>query len=396
MKNTLFIFAYYSFKDPVFQSAVLPYLKAVQADNLRYVLLTWEQKQFPLSKKEIGQIEIELAQHNIIWKRTRWHSGSFKIVKKLFDFCYGLVYSLLLIFKYRANKIFSEGFPGAVIGHYLSKISGKPHIVHTFEPHADYMLESGVWQASSWEYRFLKRMELPIANHAQHIITATSAYRDVLIQIGVKSTIHVIPSCINLADYKYDEVYRKQIRALLKISDDQIVIVYLGKVGGMYMEDELFSFFAYCLAFDYKRFHFFLFTNQPQSSILKKLTEFSIPSKKILTRYLNKNEVSKYLSAADIAFCGIRPIPSRRFSSPIKNGEYWACGLPTLIPKGISDDFITVEKANIGKSFDNISEVKINDFDRLLTIPRTKIRSLALRDRNISSYIDILNIIFTR
>ncbi len=396
MKNTLFIFAYYSFKDPVFQSAVLPYLKAVQADNLRYVLLTWEQKQFPLSNKEIEQIEIELAQYNIIWKRTNWHSGSFKMFKKLYDFVFGLLYSLILIIKHKATKIFSEGFPGAIIGHYLSKTSGKSHIIHTFEPHADYMLESGVWKESSWEYRFLKRMELPIANHAQHIITATAAFQKVLFQQGVKSNIHVIPSCINLADYKYDEASRNQFRAALEISDDQIVIVYLGKIGGMYMEDELFTFFKHCLALNPERFRFFLFTNHPQSSIHEKLLEFNIPAKKLLVKYLNKTEVSNYLSAADIAFCGIRPIPSRRFSSPIKNGEYWACGLPTLIPKGISDDFITVEKENIGKAFDSVDEIKMSDFDRLIAIPRTKVRALALRDRNISSYIDTLNIIFRR
>lgn len=394
MKDTIFVFAYYSFKDPVFQSAVLPYLKAVKADNLQYILLTWEQKQYSLPKNDIKQLEADLAEYHILWKRTNWHSGSFKLIKKLFDFIFGLTYSLSLIIKYNANKIFSEGFPGAVIGHYLSKLSGRPHIIHTFEPHADYMLESGIWQKSNWEYKILKKLEIPIAKHAQHIITATLTYKKILIQKGVPTNIHIIPSCINMDNYSFDREARMEIRSNLKIEHDKIVIVYLGKIGGMYMENELFSFFQHCLKLDSNKFKFFLFTKHSQSLIEQKLMEFKIPQQKVYSKYLNKEEVSRYLSAADIGFCGIRPIPSRRFSSPIKNGEYWACGLPTLIPNGISDDYIIAERENIGIAFNSVLDISINDIEKLMSIPRAKIRAIALKERNNYNYIDKWKSIF--
>lgn len=391
--NIIFVFAYYSFKDPVFQSAVLPYLKAIQADNLQYVLLTWEQKQFALSKNEITEFEFELAGYNIKWKRTNWHSGSFKLLKKLFDFTFGLLYSLSLIFKFKATKIFSEGFPGAVIGHYLSRLTGKPHIIHTFEPHADYMKDAGVWSDNSWEYKLLKKLEVPIANRCEHIITATSAYKKILIQKGIETNIHIIPSCISMENYKFDEIARYRIRSELKIKEDQIVIVYLGKIGGMYMEDELFAFFKHCLKLNSAKFQFFFFTNYPQVLIQQKLKKFNISTQKIHFKYLEKEEVSKYLSAADIGFCGVRPIPNQRFSSPIKNGEYWACGLPTIIPKGVSDDYITVETEGIGINFSKTDEISLVNINNLLKISRTKIRGIALRERNINSYIDEWNMI---
>ncbi|WMN07695.1 hypothetical protein QYS48_29555 [Marivirga arenosa] len=391
---TIFVFSYYSFKDPVFQSAVLPYIKAVQDKNLKYVLLTWEQKQHILSKKEIKNITVELETYNIFWKRTKWHSGSFKIVKKLFDFVVGLFYSFILIKKYNANKIFSEGFPGAIIGHYLSKLSGKAHIIHTFEPHADYMLDSGVWKQNSWEYLFLKKLETPIAKHAQHIITATNSFKKILLQKGVRSNVHVIPSCINMDFYFFDAKARNRIRSELKIELDQIVIVYLGKIGGMYMEDDLFSFFQNCLSLDSKRFKFFLFTDYPEKSINQMLKKFNITKEAVYFSYLRKEEVSKYLSAADIGFCGIRAIPSRRYSSPIKNGEYWACGLPTLIPKGISDDYVTIENEKIGRTFSKIEEISREDIEYLLDISRNKVREIALRKRDINSYINNWKTIF--
>ncbi len=392
--NTIFVFAYYSYKDPVFQSAVLPYLKIVKDKNLRFILLTWEQKQYILSENEVRDIKRSLLKDNIIWKRTNWHSGKLKLFKKIFDFTKGLILSVFLIFKYKVKKIYSEGFPGGIIGHYLSKLSGKPHIIHTFEPHADYMKDARVWSESSWEYKLLKKLEIPIANHCEHIITATSAYKNILIERKIGTNIHVIPSCINMDDYYCDNEARLQIRSELNIKEDQIVIVYLGKIGGMYMEEELFTFFQHCLNLNPDRIQFLLFTNYPQALIGQKLNEFNIPQNKIHSKYLHKEEVSKFLSAADIGFCGVRPIPNQRFSSPIKNGEYWACGLPTIIPNGVSDDYITVEKEGIGLTFNKIDEISLDNINDLLKISRTKIRGIALRERNINSYINKLNVIF--
>ncbi|GAB3330184.1 hypothetical protein GCM10027429_07060 [Marivirga atlantica] len=392
---TIFVFAYYSYKDPVFQSAVLPYLQLNYSEPIKFILLTWEQQAFKLNKAEQNKIRASLKEQNIEWYTTNWHSGRFKLVKKIYDFIAGLFMSLRLIRKHKCKKIYSEGFPGAIIGHYLSKLSRKPHAIHTFEPHADYMLESQVWEKSSWEYQFLKKMEVPIAKNTQHIITATKAYKDILIKKGIKSPIHVIPSCIDTNQYYFDQESRNQIRSELKIENDKIVIAYLGKIGGMYMEDELFSFLKKCLEYDSDKFHFFLLTNYSNNLIENKLDKFNLPHNKIHSKYLKKEDVNKYLSAADIGFCGIRAIPSRRYSSPIKNGEYWACGLPVIIPEGISDDYIIIDKENIGVVFNKIEEISIREIEELLRLPRTKIRKIGLRERAISGYISKWEMIFT-
>ena len=343
MKAVL-IFAYYSYNDPVFQSAVLPYFTKLDSPiKNHFVLLTWEQDQFALNHQDAKKIKEYLKKEGIIWYSVKWHSGRFKLLKKAYDFFKGIFLSLFLIIKYKANTIYSEGFPGAVIAHFISVISGCRHIIHTFEPHADYMKESGVWSENSWEYKLLKKLEIPIANHAATIITATEAYKKLLIQKGIKSKIIVLPSCIDTDFYSYKPLSRKKIRNELNIEDDQIVIAYLGKMGGMYMEEELFEFFKKCMVYSHFKFYFFLFTKVDNDRLNRFLHEYRIPKHLLLCKYLNKDEVPHYLSAADFGFCGVRPIESRRFSSPIKNGEYWACGLPVVIPAGISDDFLLVQ-----------------------------------------------------
>jgi glycosyltransferase involved in cell wall biosynthesis len=57
--------------------------------------------------------------------------------------------------------------------------------------------------------------------------------------------------------------------------------------------------------------------------------------------YITKSphhEVPGYLSAADFAFAPIKPAPCRLYCSPVKVGEYWACGLPVLLTEGVGDD----------------------------------------------------------
>lgn len=384
--HTVFVFAYYSYKDPVFQSAVLPYLKMVKQQGLRFALLTWEQEGHQLKDSEISHFSDELRSYNIIWHRTNWNSGSFKIFKKVYDFAKGLILSFFLIKKYKANKIYTEGFPGAVIGHYLSKITRRKHIVHTFEPHADYMRDAGVWLSTSWEYRLLKKLEIPIANHCEHIITATNSYKEILIERGATTNIWQIPSCIDFNEYQFNLLGRNQIRSKLKINDNQILIVYMGKIGGMYMEEEIFEFFSHCISLSPNKFHFLLLTNTKNSELQKFAAQFNIPSDLLHIFFVTKKEVPLYLSAADIAFCGVRPIPSQKHSSPIKNGECWACGLPVLVPKGISEDDVLAERHQVGKSFVEIKELSTNVITSLTLLDRTKIRNKTVLLRDIHQF----------
>ena len=348
----------------------------------------------PLEKANTSQ---SLGRIGVIWYETLWHSGRFKPLKKAFDLLKGVIYSLILIRRHKAKKIYSEGFPGAIIGHFLSKLSGMPHIIHTFEPHADYMVEAGVWNKSNWEYRLLKKLEIPVGNHATHIITATKGYRKRLLEKGIKSEIRVIPSCVDTSFYKYLPEKRVELRSTFGLTNEHIVIAYLGKLGGMYMDRELFEFFASCLRDGKDRFFFFLFTNESSDKIEASLRDWGIPLSKIFYKYLQKDEVPSYLSAADIGFCGIRAIKSRRFSSPIKNGEYWACGLPILIPEGISDDYIHASEEQIGLTFKNTSEIDLKVLESLKRIDRRIIekKSFALRglENYRQSYLEVFDVI---
>lgn len=356
-KIRILIFAYYSFEDPVFQSAVLPYfMQFPNKENYQFILLTSEQKQFSQSGARKSQIREDLKKHNITWYQLNWHSGRFKLLKKAFDFVVGMVFSIFLILKHKVSIVYSEGFPGAIISHYIAKITRKKHVVHTFEPHADYMIEGGVWTENSWEGKLIQSAEKRIANQCELILTGSEAYRDIILSWGVSGEkIKIVPSCVDADFFTYSAQDRNSIRQQLNIAPEEVVITYLGKFGGMYMEEELFEFFKVCEQHKELTFRFFIFSGDNQDQINQWIDQHQLPREKVFLSFLTREEVPKYLSASDFGFVGVRTFPSKRYCSPIKDGEYWASGLPIIIPAGVSDDYLLVDKHSLGVVIDQLN-----------------------------------------
>ncbi|MFK7900658.1 MAG: glycosyltransferase [Cyclobacteriaceae bacterium] len=394
-KKRIFIFAYYSYNDPVFQSAVLPYfLNFPEKELYQFILLTFEQKKFSLSTNERKEVEKKLLNHNIVWHRTKWHSGQLKIIKKAFDLSWGIIYSLYLVLKNKAQIVYSEGFPGAIISHFITRITRRKHIIHTFEPHTDYMIESGIWKAKSWEAVLLNKYEKKVALSADLIMTATEAYKKKIVNWGLnQEKIMIVPSCVDTSLFQYNSNDRKEIRNRLNINDNDIIITYLGKFGGMYTEKEFFDFANSCVSnHPAIKFHFWIFTSHSLDVIKGWISNYdNITEKHFLINKLTREEVPKYLSASDVGFVGVKQYPSKRFCSPIKDGEYWSCGLPILIPENISDDFVFTKENELGiviKKLEEKEYVKsIQEFiEKKDIFSKEKIRNFILSNRDIRNF----------
>lgn len=366
-KRSVLIFAYYSYLDPVFQSAVLPYFTDFpNKEQYHFVLLTFEQQGFAMPESQKQVIKAQLSEQHITWVDMTWHSGRWKIIKKVYDLCLGTLQAVRLVRQHRVFAIYSEGFPGAVIAHNIARLTRKPHIVHTFEPHADYMVECGMWQARSWETIALKLFTGVVARGAYALLTATQAMVDKW-KSRTNARFYRVPSCVDLEHFRYDEAARDRIRQQYGVTPCEIVVVYLGKLGHMYVAEELFVLFRQFQHLEQggHKFRFMVLTQADAQQLQTLVDASGIAPDRFIIAALQRAAVPAYLSAADIAFCGIRPIPSRRFSSPIKNGEYWACGLPVIIPKGISDDYLLAEQFGIGWSLPSLKEE-----DMALLLPR--------------------------
>ena len=97
----------------------------------------------------------------------------------------------------------------------------------------------------------------------------------------------------------------------------------------------------------------------------------------------------RYLSLGDFAINPVKPVPTKRYCTSIKDGEYWAMGLPVIISPRISDDSEIIEKENTGIVVDFsdgdalpgvVDKLEVLIADKVLL--KEKIRQIAIRYRS--------------
>ena len=124
----------------------------------------------------------------------------------------------------------------------------------------------------------------------------------------------------------------------------------------------------------------------------------------IVTRFVPHQEVPRYLGLADFALTPVKPVPTKRYCTPIKDGEYWAMGLPVVIPANISDDSDIIEREGIGavlKRLDAESyRAALDIMESLLAMPkdqlRKKIRDVAIRYRSYAIAEEVYRLVYNR
>ena len=234
-------------------------------------------------------------------------------------------------------------------GYRLHKKNNIPFVVECFEPHALYMHESGAWKR--WDPRFLilSYYESKQKKHAWRLATVSEKYTTKLITEGVsQERIFTVPNCISLDEFKFDEAKRSAKRLELSISSHSIVGIYVGKFGDIYYDEEAFDLFAEAFDFFGGDFWLIILSSASKQSVTEKLQKRNVMTDHLHVVQVAHEKVPDFLSASDFAFSTIRPSPARSYCCPVKDGEYWANGLPILLEDGIGDDSDIIKKEGGG------------------------------------------------
>ncbi len=240
---------------------------------------------------------------------------------------------------YRIDKMICRSPMAGALGYLASRKNNVPFVVESFEPHAESMIESGVWTKLDPRYWIELYFENQQIKAADKIFPVSYHHKKRLIKEGLnENKIIVMPCCVALDKFKYDEEKRSAIRKKLQIEENQTVGIYVGKYGGIYYDEEAFDLYQSAFDFFGQSFRLIILTEQNREDVLNKCLSRGIQANSVFIQRASHGEVNAYLSAADFAFSTIKPVPSRLYCSPIKNGEYWANGLPILTEMNIGDD----------------------------------------------------------
>lgn len=334
MKHGLAI-VYHEWDDPIFTTTVLPFLKAMKSrqDTEQVYVLTFESRKF-----------LERERAALDWIPQKKLSGPFLVLRKILE----------TLKAYRRCRriekidyIIAAGLLSAAMASVFSHLLKVPFLVLTFEPHADYMVDMRRWKKSQLKTMILRFFERRIQKNASVLFATTQGKYDEL----KDAPCQLIPSCVDLQQFQFNQEARHQIRNQWHMGDDSLVFVYLGKFGGLYFEKTFFEQMAKLLEM-IPSSKLLIISKSSQAQIDKHLRRFGMEGK-VWVVSLSHPEVPNYLSAADMGITGIPSKPSMRFRSPIKNGEYWACGLPILVSQGVGDDFLLTQKYGAGVIVEN-------------------------------------------
>ncbi len=371
--NALYL-SYDGMTDALGESQVLSYLIGLSQNNIKITLISFEKELAYQSKKE--RIE-KLCQNNSIKWVPLPYTSSPPVFSTIYD-----VYKLKKTIS-NLNQTFDlvhcRGYITSIVGRQLKHKKQLPFIFDMRGFWADEKLESGNWSGTLFRpvYNYFKKKEKQFFNEANYIVSLTVAgKKEINKSFGVSnSKIKTIPTCVNQELFNLTSSNTKsQIRQDLNIEEDEKVLVYSGSLGGNYNINILIEAFIAFL----KRY--------PKSKllILTKTVEDDFPEidptikSKMIFKSLPYHEVGNYLSIADLGFVFYKKGFSTIGRYPTKLGEYWSCGVPSLVYNKIGDtQELTDQNPEYGLYYFSEEELnnKLNQFE--LTIDKTQIRAAA-------------------
>lgn len=388
-QQNILVLTYWSYPDALIQTYTLPYLRIIKEINPHnsITLVTLEKSEDILRDPD-RKIRQSLRKDQIDWQPylykpfgwrglLMWLSASFSLFRT--------------IRKKRISVIHCFCTPPGAIGYLLSKVTGCKLILDSYEPHAEAMVENGTWKRSGLAFRLLFALEKLQTKRASTIIAATKGmFQYAQQKYGITiSDYHVKPACVDLGLFSYEHLKDEALLNELNLHG-KIVCVYAGKLGGIYLREEVFHFFKAATEKWGNLFRVLMLTNHTRQEIESDCSKAGLDSQVIITRFVAHRDVPRYMALGHFGITPVKPVPTKRYCTPIKNGEYWALGLPIVIPANISDDSEIILRNRAGAVLNALTQSEYEralvEIDTILKEPehetRSRIRKLAITYRN--------------
>ncbi|MFN6014380.1 MAG: glycosyltransferase [Flavobacteriales bacterium] len=362
MTKALYI-SYDGMTDPLGQSQVLPYLKGLSEKGIEFHLISFEKEErFHKFKDHIQKICDEAGIH--------WYPLSYTKKPPLFSTIYDVQRMKRLARKLQHQHYFSvvhcRSYIAALVGAGMKKRFGTKFLFDMRGFWADERIDGNIWSLSNPVYRtvynYFKKKEIQFFKEADHVVSLTyngkneiESWNDFADQ---KPLIEVIPCCVDLELFDPSKVTADQkvgLKERLSIEEGEFILGYVGSIGTWYMLLEMLHYFK-VLHSSHPHSRFLFVTGEAPSVIRVAAEALEIPQDAIsITSCLHK-EVPLHISIFDASIFFIRPTFSKKASSPTKQGEIMAMGIPLICNAGVGDTDLVVEKYEAGTVLRTLTE----------------------------------------
>jgi len=357
--TSVIIFLYNRFFDPLIQGNFWLYIDDYLKDParpVRFHLVTYEDPSFPLTETQREQAAAWQAQ-GLEWTRLQWHQGT-GIGSKVADILSG--FRTVVRLRMRGLRhIVTLGSVAGTFAYLYARVLGMRLFLYQFEPHSEYAIDNGMWSASSAVYKVSHFLERRAAKFAVAIASGTRFMQERLeFDWKVKGHFFKIATVANDKKFIFDPELREKTREQLGLQPDQRVLFYPGKFGSLYYKEETAWMYRWLHELD-PRLHFLIVTPHSDEEVHAIFDAASLPRDTYTVAHSDYPDIHRFFFAADFAVIAVPPGPSKRFISNIKVGEYLCAGLPYLITKGVSEDYLVANERDVGVVVDDFREADI-------------------------------------
>ena len=370
VKNILYL-SYDGMTDPLGQSQVLPYIIGLTKKGYHFHLISFEKPdRFLAHKKDILKI---CDENNITWVPMLYTKRP-PLFSTIWDVWRMKRKASELNKEYSFSMVHCRSYLSALIGLSMKRRFKTAFLFDMRGFWADERVDGNIWNLKNpiyrWVYNYFKRKEKIFFSTADHIISLTNeGKKEILSWNGFENLtnkISVIPCCVDIVKFDKKRVSAEMLKVKkleLGINDSQFIMGYVGSIGTWYMLEEMLSF--------YKRSSnsltdpLFLFvTKENPKDIYKLSDDLEIPRNEIIVTSCNHTDMPLYMSLFSCSIFFIKPVYSKKASSPTKQGELMAMGIPIMCNDKVGDTAGIVRKYNSGLviSSDKINESVMSDY----------------------------------
>ena len=351
--------SYDGMTDPLGGSQVLPYLFGLAAKGHQITLISCEK--FERSEEERAFVSRACADAGIDWRPLAYHKRP-QILSSMYDVRQMWRLAALLHRGRRFDLVHCRSYLASLIGLRMKRRLGVPFIFDMRGFWADERVDGGIWNLAKPPflavYRYFKRREAEFLAEADHVVSLTEEGRKILLERrgGMEGPpIALIPCCVDFDAFPaVNSRARAEARRLLDITTEAPVVAYLGSWGSWYLTGEMLDFFKVQLERDPSAV-FLIVSREPAEQIISEARSRGISQDRLIVRLASRPEVPRLIAAADYGLFFIKPVFSKKASSPTKMGEFLSLELPVVTNGDVGDVEPILTEAGAGVVVDDFS-----------------------------------------
>jgi glycosyltransferase involved in cell wall biosynthesis len=365
-KKIIFI-SYDGMTDPLGQSQVIPYLSNLTKYGYTFTILSCDKPAKYVANKEY--VEKLLIPFPIEWISIPYHKSP-PVFSAIFDFYALRKTAKKLQILHHFDLVHARPGLPTLVALYLKRKYGVKLLTDIRGFWADERVNGGIWNLQNpifkLIYKFFKKHEFECVIKSDYVVCLTdAAKREIHSWKNIPNQpvpIEVIPCCADMDlfnDKKVDRLLKEKFMAELNIKHDDFIISYLGSIVGWNLIEEMIRF---CKNVSNKIPHakFLFISPNGHDIITATAARYNLAVDKLIIKQGMRHEVPVLLSLSKYSLFFVKQCYSKIASSPTKQGEVMAMGIPVITNSGVGDVAEIVTKYNAGYIINDFSDESFN------------------------------------